>query len=215
MSLPRRGRWGTISYSPRLSRTDWDRAIPSLARRSRSMVNPGSPFPLRSSGWYFCASHQHTASQQSMTQFNTAQRSATVGRAGHKERKKDRTYHTGPLPVGATSGVRVSEHVGTILIVHDFAVEGSLTRGHGGSAVERPAPQKCIELCFARGRFPRRPITSKGCRHGRELGVEVEGFHSGIVWSPVVVGTTEGSSIEPVYGICNVLLRFRTTVGAV
>lgn len=93
MSLPRRGRWGTISYSPRLSRTDWDRAIPSLARRSRSMVNPGSPFPLRSSGWYFCSSHQHSASQRSMTQFSTAQRSVTVGRAGPKKKTRQDSPH--------------------------------------------------------------------------------------------------------------------------
>lgn len=114
MLLPWRGRWGTISYSPRLSRTDWDRAIPSLARRSRSMVKPGSPFPFRSSGWYFCNSHQHTTSHHS-----TALMTVVVCRVG---KEKDKTYHSGPLLVGATAGVRVPKHIGTVLVIHKLAV---------------------------------------------------------------------------------------------
>lgn len=56
--LSRRRPWGIISYTPRLSllRTDCERAMPaaSEAFRCLSMVNPGSPLPLRSSGWYCC-----------------------------------------------------------------------------------------------------------------------------------------------------------------
>ncbi|KAL2288018.1 hypothetical protein FJTKL_04748 [Diaporthe vaccinii] len=120
-----------------------------------------------------------------------------------------------PLLVGATSGVRVPEHIGTILVVHEFAVEGSLAGGHGGGAVERPALQKCIELCLARGRFPGRLVSFFHCSDGRESGVEVEGFHGGIVGSAVVVGATEGGGIKPVNGVCDVLLGFWAAVGAV
>lgn len=49
-----RPHWGTISYSPPRSRTDWARptllAAASLAFRSLSIVNPGSALPFRSSG---------------------------------------------------------------------------------------------------------------------------------------------------------------------
>lgn len=82
-SLSPRGRWGTISYSPRLSRTDWDRATPSLARRSLSMEKPGSPFPLRSSGWYFYDSHQHAV------RYGGHHQIAGTGCVGRADEKKD------------------------------------------------------------------------------------------------------------------------------
>jgi hypothetical protein len=130
-------------------------------------------------------------------------------------RKQDEAYHSGPLPVRATASVRVPEHIGTILVVHELAVEGSLAGGDAGGAVERPPLQKCVELCFTRGSFPGGLVSLLNCSHGGELGVQIEGFHGGIVGAAMVIGPAERARVESVNGVCDVLPWLGAAVGAV